>query len=380
MPIDLLRALAVFLVLGAHMQVCPVEASPLFHFVTGIWNRGGWVGVDLFFVLSGFLVSGLLFREHEKYGGILPLRFLIRRGFKIYPGFWVLIGATVVVGILTGEPRNPHSVLSELLFVQNYRSALWQHTWSLAVEEHFYFFLAFFLLLLSWRTSPRPFSFVPAVFIVFAVMCLIFRILTAARPVIPGDGSITTHVFPTHLRMDSLFFGVLLSYLYHTHAEQFIGAIRRWRWPLFVLGILCLAPPFIFSLETTPFIYTWGFALFYIGSGALLCALLSMRLPQSWPFRSIAYIGSHSYSVYLWHMAVLLWIVPLFGSFTSPTTNWFCYFAIYIIGAICVGIPMALLIEFPMLRLRDKLFPSRSHPLSTSLKAGVDAPATTPVS
>src|SRR2546421_10087759 len=97
--IDILRAFAVLLVLGRHMEPCPPEASAILHQFTTIWHEGGWIGVDLFFVLSGFLVSGLLFREYEKYQELRIGRFLIRRGFKIYPPFWLLIGATVIVGI-----------------------------------------------------------------------------------------------------------------------------------------------------------------------------------------------------------------------------------------------------------------------------------------
>jgi len=77
--IDLLRALAVFLVLGRHLRPCPADINPVLRHITAVWKRGGWVGVDLFFVLSGFLVSGLLFREYEKYHKLHIGRFLIRR-------------------------------------------------------------------------------------------------------------------------------------------------------------------------------------------------------------------------------------------------------------------------------------------------------------
>src|SRR5437016_3117019 len=79
--LDVMRLVAVILVLGRHIQVCPVETSRFLHDVTFVWERGGWIGVDLFFVLSGFLVSGLLFKEHQKYGRITVKHFLIRRGF-----------------------------------------------------------------------------------------------------------------------------------------------------------------------------------------------------------------------------------------------------------------------------------------------------------
>jgi peptidoglycan/LPS O-acetylase OafA/YrhL len=75
--IDFLRGIAILLVLLRHQY--------LFTFT----SRMGWIGVDLFFVLSGFLVSGLLFKEYVKFGDIKPKLFLIRRGFKIYPIYFL---------------------------------------------------------------------------------------------------------------------------------------------------------------------------------------------------------------------------------------------------------------------------------------------------
>src|ERR1700758_1823216 len=84
--LDVLRCIAVLLVLGFHF---PYYA---------LWGRLGWIGVDLFFVLSGFLISGLLFQEYKATESINLLRFLIRRGLKIYPSFYLLI---VSAGILS---------------------------------------------------------------------------------------------------------------------------------------------------------------------------------------------------------------------------------------------------------------------------------------
>ena len=85
--LDSLRFVAVFLVIGRHMKVCPQNSSPFFHNISTVWHTGGWVGVDLLFVLSGFLISSLLFREAQAYAKIDIKTFLIRRGFKIYPAF-----------------------------------------------------------------------------------------------------------------------------------------------------------------------------------------------------------------------------------------------------------------------------------------------------
>jgi len=89
--LDVLRAAAILLVLGRHMAPKHFQDLHSLEDIAPAWvrlgletlQRGGWIGVDLFFVLSGFLVSGLLFQEHLKTGEMSPARFLIRRGFKI---------------------------------------------------------------------------------------------------------------------------------------------------------------------------------------------------------------------------------------------------------------------------------------------------------
>jgi peptidoglycan/LPS O-acetylase OafA/YrhL len=345
------------------MAVCPVEVSRLFHRISGLWFRGGWIGVDLFFVLSGFLVSGLLFREHEKFGRISGKHFLVRRGFKIYPAFWLLIFATVAKAAYDRHPFDHRGIVSEFLFIQNYGPALWNHTWSLAVEEHFYLFLLLFLLLLSRRCpSAKAFRVVPAAFVSLAILCLSLRVFTAH--IAPYTHK--THLFPSHLRMDSLFAGVFISYLYHFYRDGLLDWGRRYRLKLLVLGILLLCPAFIFPLRSTRFIFTFGFTLFYIGSGFLLIAALVSRAPHHRAAKALAYAGSHSYSIYLWHMPIALWAVPMLKRFPGLGQNWFVYNGAYLVGSISFGILMAALIEFPMLRVRDHLFPSRGRPLTVS--------------
>src|SRR6185295_15310789 len=86
--LDVLRGVAVLLVLFRHFDTPPEELMHPVRAVVMWLNRVGWIGVDLFFVLSGFLVSGLLFEEYERHGTLRVGRFLVRRGFKIYPGFY----------------------------------------------------------------------------------------------------------------------------------------------------------------------------------------------------------------------------------------------------------------------------------------------------
>lgn len=358
--IDILRALAIFLVLGRHMNPCPTDVNPFLHYLTAIWCQGGWIGVDLFFVLSGFLVSGLLFREYEKYRELRIWDFLIRRGFKIYPSFWAFIGATVAVGIVRCDDLPWRGVASELLFLQNYHAALWNHTWSLAVEEHFYLLLGLTFFWSVRCNASEPFRFIPWAFILIAFACLALRIHMGFHA--PYDHK--THLFATHLRLDGLFFGVLLSYYFHRFPDAFLVTAQRFRHRLAVIGAVLFLPAFLLPLESTPFIYTFGVTLFYLGSGCLVIAAIGFRNPSSPLGVAFAYLGSHSYSVYLWHMPVALWGGGLLKRLLGEQYNWYTYATVYLVGSVCFGICMSLLIEFPVLRIRDRLFPSRARPLN----------------
>ncbi len=341
------------------MTPCAAETSPTLAWLTHVWFQGGWVGVDLFFVLSGFLVSGLLFREFEKNGALRVGHFLIRRGFKIYPPFWLLIGVTVVRNVLQHKDLSAGPITAELLFVQNYFPGLWTHTWSLAVEEHFYLLLAFDFFILARRRSARPFSVIPATFIAIALLCLTLRLAESIHA--PFEHA--THLFATHLRLDSLFFGVLLSYWFHLHPIRFLAVAQRFRYLLASCGVLLILPAFYFELISTPFIFTYGLTLFYLGSGCLLVAALGMRSPTSRLGKAVAYVGSHSYSIYLWHFAVATWGTVAMSRLFGSHYNWYLYAFLYLFGSIGLGIALANLIEIPILRLRDRLFPSRGTPL-----------------
>jgi peptidoglycan/LPS O-acetylase OafA/YrhL len=358
--LDILRAAAIALVLGRHMKSCPQETNKLFFYLTSLWTRVGWIGVDIFFVISGFLVSGLLFKEHQKYGSVSIKNFLIRRGFKIYPSLYFLVLVTVLVRFLGNERIDLPDVLRELFFLQNYGGGLWGHTWSLAVEEHFYLLLSLIVAVSLGinKAAKNPFSFLPGLFALVALLCLSLRIYTTR--VFPYAHE--TNVYPTHLRIDSLLFGVLISYFYHYRKEVFAGLVLRYRKLMWIAGILCFVPFFVLALGKSLFVPTFGFVLLYLGSGLILCVLIDHELrPTAW-VRAICFIGAHSYPIYLWHIAWKVWIVQRIIPIRTLENgfNWYIYAGLYLSGAILVGIIMSYLVETPMLKLRDRLYPSRS--------------------
>ncbi len=351
--LDVLRAVAVLLVLGRHMpELKPGAApAPVLAFLS-TWERGGWIGVDLFFVLSGFLISGLLFREFQRFGSIRYGHFLARRGFKIYPAFYVMLGGVLWLAASHGRPFIGWRVLfSEMCFVQNYGPALFPHTWSLAVEEHFYLLLPLLLLALRGK-GATPFAALPRIFLAIAVLTL------AARFATPPDQPLwlKAHLFPTHLRLDSLLFGVLLSWCFHFRHAALTAFVACWRWALAAVAVLLFIPPFIIELRSGWYLRTLGLTAHYLASGALL--LLALHFKPQW--RPLAFIGAHSYSIYLWHIPVRYFGLSWLPRDWPPVAAVVAYFVV----AIVVGVLAAKLIETPFLRLRDRLFPTRSQPVA----------------
>ena len=386
--LDLLRALAVLLVLGRHMNPPTPDEHGVVRAIADVWIRGGWIGVDLFFVLSGFLIGGLLFAEHVRHGTIHVGRFLVRRGFKIYPAFYAFLALTVLYLRIRygGFPRRSH-ILNDALFIQNYANSLWHHTWSLAVEEHFYILLPALLAGMLRRHSRAaatsgpslpmasdPFRNLPRNFLIWGVILLTLRCINSAlRPF-----EYKTHTFPTHLRMDSLMFGVVLAYGSVYHGPWLASVVNRFRWLFAACATGLLAPPFVLDLGQSTYIHTLGFTANYLGSGALLLLVVHSRFTPGRFLRAVAYLGAFSYSIYLWHIAVRLWGVPHLEQLLGVQFWFLTSTAAYMIGSVLVGIAMAAIIEYPALRVRDRLYPSRSKSIPTPECDDATLPAMVP--
>jgi peptidoglycan/LPS O-acetylase OafA/YrhL len=357
LSLDLLRLLAVLLVLGRHIEPPPTDwDSPLKPFFDA-WLEYGWLGVELFFVLSGFLVSGLLFSEYKQHGDISVSRFYLRRGWRIYPAFYFLIGFTYFYELLVnGYKIRDRSIFSELFFIQSYQIPFWNHTWTLAVEEHFYLILPIMLLLLVRRNrgAADPFRAVPYLVGAAAVLILGARILNCLlRP----EFSNWTHCFPTHLRIDALFFGVSIGYFYHFHPERFQHLLRPWRYGLIAIGTMLLASSSVLPKFGDLYALSFGFIHYYLGSAALLVGVMLCEIPRHRAILALATLGTFSYSIYLWHMALMRWAVPYLR---EADVSYQLRTLIYFVGAFVIGIAMSKLLELPTIRLRDRLFPSRS--------------------
>jgi peptidoglycan/LPS O-acetylase OafA/YrhL len=358
--LDVLRCIAVLLVIYAHGEL------------PGRLTSAGRVGVDLFFVLSGFLISGLLFTEYQKRGAISFRRFFIRRSLKIYPAFYFLLLASFVYQVLFHQLAPLSRYLSALFYMQNYGSLIWGHEWSLAVEEHFYILLPLFLLILISRSSQRvnPFSAMPMAFLVVAITCLALRIATV-MVVSTADlqrwAGYHWAYATTHCRLDALFFGVLLGYLQHFRPGILDGLFNRRIW---VLSLVVLSAGLLSSCLLLPatgrIMITAGITALYLSFGIVLTLCLHVHgalpkaigTPCAWIGRGCAYVGMHSYSIYLWHLPVRAWGFAFIRKFLHIQLGVPSGFVFYVVFSIAFGIFMSRILEYPVLRFRDRIFPA----------------------
>lgn len=372
--LDILRGIAILLVLGRHPVLTPDESGSL-HAVATAWHRFGWTGVDLFFVLSGFLVGGLLFHELKARGTLDARRFLIRRAFKIWPSYYLFLLVFAALRELTrARGASAWDLLPNLLNVQNYLGSPRIHTWSLAVEEHFYLVLPLLLLALIGRrrAAGGRIAGIPAIPILsvgLLVACTALRWQVAMRPSYTHDELL----FPTHLRIDALFFGVMIAYVYHFH-EPVIGWLAGHRGLLAASGLALVAPMALVPIEDSVFVGSLGFAMLYVGYGCLLVAIVTLPLDQGWagrwlgsaPARVVAFVGVFSYPIYLWHIEVGIVLNRLLARWVALepegiAVRWACGMSAFIVLSVVMGTLMGRLVERPALALRDRLFPARAH-------------------
>ena len=283
------------------------------------------------------------------------------------------------------------TVAPNLLHIQNYvlpSSSLLLHTWSLAVEEHFYLLLPCFLWFICRKSgSSNRLPQIPIAAGILIALCTALRCYQAF--VVERALSPDRHVLMilTHWRMDSLFFGVLIAYLKEFHPQRLsklTGSSFK-RTSLLVAGLALVSPMFFLDSHLAV-VKSFGLTSLYFGYGAILLSVVSSPVGVGWQGRFLgskvtqilASIGVSSYSIYLWHLA--LGREPMFflshtGFLNSLPTSvgWWAFTLLYGSLAVFAGMAMGRLIETPSLLLREKLFPAKSA-LKQESKAEMSKP------
>jgi peptidoglycan/LPS O-acetylase OafA/YrhL len=295
--LDGVRALAVILVMLVHLDVI----------VPG-WGvgpvQGGFLGVDVFFVLSGFLITSLLCEEYFNTGRISFKNFYERRAFRLLPALYVVMVAQLIYtlyehGSIVYDVKRLGAIF---LYIFNWTELYGGPKptpiglgvmWSLAIEAQFYLFWPLLLLLLLRTNNKR---------VVFGGMAAVGLIGIAIRALIfHHTGQWFVVYLQTETRFDDLMLGAAAAYLLHT----------GWRPKEYFnfLGVLALAG-LIAGALTTPISASWiyygGYTVFALASVVLLLSVLEKGGPL-YPIlssRPLRRIGVLSYALYLWHTLI----------------------------------------------------------------------------
>jgi peptidoglycan/LPS O-acetylase OafA/YrhL len=354
--LDLLRALAIVVVVIYH--------AALFGFkLPGRVDRFGWIGVDLFFVLSGYLIGGQLLAPLARDQRINLGRFFARRALRIMPAYFVVLAIYFLLPSWREYSEMSQPLWKFLLSVQNialHGGTAFSHAWSLAVEDQFYLGLPFLLLFLYRR--PRAVIIIPCLIVFGGILLRTF--LAWKNPSIDGGVSFRGFeawiYYPTWTRLDPLVFGVALAAIerFRPHWWKRLIDFAPWLW-LPGLGLIAYGLYLGETENLTLFACVWQFPLIADGMAALLVCMVSPRFPLCRvAIPGAAFIASIAYSAYL----IQKLAIHAVGQFCTdhniqPTS------VLALVGVeLCVyaaATLLFLLVERPFLQLRKRLAPRK---------------------
>ena len=314
--LDGIRAIAVLAVIAYHFGYPRAQ--------------GGFFGVDIFFVLSGYLITSLLLAEHARNGTINLVAFWYRRAKRLLPALLLVL---VVVALWVGANASPFelSMRRDDLFWTLFYGANWhfiasgqdyfaqfasasplRHTWSLAIEEQFYLVWPVLIAIALWLGRRRP--------AVVAGLCIAGIAASAIAMALlydPGDPS--RAYYGTDARMHELLVGALLAVLVREYSGQRVLVAARRAAPVVAVAAgLVLLGAFTLLSDAAPLYYQGLSLVLSVVAAALVWGVETA--PRSLParlisLRPLAWVGKISYGLYLWHWPVILFVNSTAGPF-----------------------------------------------------------------
>jgi peptidoglycan/LPS O-acetylase OafA/YrhL len=357
--LDLLRALAIVVVVIYHAGIM---GFPL----PGRVHRWGWIGVDLFFVLSGYLIGGQLLAELARNKRLNLGGFYARRVLRIMPAYFVILTIYFLVPSWREYPDMAQPLWKFLVSVQNvalHGGTAFSHAWSLAVEDQFYLALPFILLLFF----PRPRGAIVLSCVIILGGILLRAFLAAQNATDTGvsfRGFQAWIYYPTWTRLDPLVLGVVIAAIERFRPQWWRRLISSaiWLW----LPALALIAYALWLGESEYINFNaciWQFPLLATGMAALLVCALSPRLPlRRFAIPGAAFIASIAYSAYLVQKLVIHGVAEFCRVHDIDLKS-----APALIGVeLCVYAAATLLffaVERPFLQLRHRIVPrtARAH-------------------
>jgi peptidoglycan/LPS O-acetylase OafA/YrhL len=329
--LDGLRGFAILLVMADHAGI-------------GIASGAGNLGVTIFFVLSGFLITTLLLEERARHGRISLRRFYWRRALRLLPALCLLLAVVAVLMRVAGRTGEiAGDVIPALFYFMNWATVagnnpgLLSHTWSLSIEEQFY--LVWPVLLIGILALGRGrVGWVAGLLVVVIVTSIVLRFLLWT-----GPGAHYRVYEGTDTRMDALAIGCLLAMAF-TRRPVTVP-------PLAMAGLAAAIPVTLWATNDES-LATIGFAITAFAAAGLVAGAATGNGERVLAWRPLAYLGIISYGLYLWHR-------PLMRTFTDSGLGGVPW-AVAVMFALSLGLAFLSkrFIEDPFLRLKDRYFSS----------------------
>jgi peptidoglycan/LPS O-acetylase OafA/YrhL len=333
--LDLIRALAILLVLFHHV-------FQRFDFpIVNFFMVSGKYGVQLFFVLSGFLIGCLFYQELRKKNEVSIKKFILRRFSRTLPTYFIILAfAYLSVYLARGEEFN----LKYLFFLQNYLENIpfFKVSWSLCVEEHFYFVLPFFLTLLT-VVKNKWLKFVIVFIVIISPLC--FRIIEFTGFNYSKFGYSTT---ATHFNFDSMCFGVLIAYVFINTKIEFSNFFKT---SFIILPIILMI---VFPYFDERLVHIYGLFILPLLFSLTIFVLVVYKQYNISSNRFISLIAKSSYSIYLTHAFVLNFYDKIFPNKNSNIYVNLSVITGTIITSLVIGYLFYYLIEKKIMVIREK--------------------------
>ncbi|TGK85624.1 acyltransferase [Leptospira bourretii] len=335
--------------------------------------------LDAFFVLSGFLISEQLFRAHKNGKDMSFKRFFRNRVLRIFPGYYFFISTIALLTFLQillienaieKKGITDLNILSayidlksmfraswaDFVFVGNYIKNLHVHTWSLSVEEQFYFCIPFFMTFVLFKYPKHTMTFLGSLY----VIALLFRLFYFYSDDVTNK--FEKMYYSTETRYDAFIVGIIIAY-WSQYKPEILKSKFLKSSITFSIFILLIVLSHLIRKDDSFMAVTFKNNLINLGFGSLVIACLNMNdFSYNTPIRSIykstmTFLARISFTIYLWHMTVLSVLGNL--KLTKPdylenSVFYLIYFIGYALLSISVGVVLYRLIEYPFIMIKDK--------------------------
>ena len=357
--LDLLRVISITLVLCSHTSWIYPPSSGLF---SKVIDMCGFFGVELFFVMSGFLIGGIIFRQflREDYSFKTTLTFLYRRLMRILPNYYLIILVNILIWLAFGFSLA--QVWKYFFFFQNFATPLlpfFPESWSLPIKEYGYVIAVLLLYACSviFKKGSRKIIFLTVIggMIAFFFSCkLYYNLHTANTTMEQWDISLRSVVI---YRIDTVLLGVLFGYM----ATEYPDFWRRNKYGFAIAGFIIIAILLFclgyLRLKIADFPMFWNVFCLPLNALGLICFLpffSEWKSAPKIPTKIIEFISEISYCVYLLHYSIVLFLLKHFvdtSKFSIPQLHVFT--AVYLTITFTLSYLMYTYYEKPAMRLRE---------------------------